>query len=98
MVAEEVLVQVATERATAAARNFKATCGEHGDFIWQNCGHHSTQVKRQMRDQFSTGERDTIRERLGPEERELFDNALAGWYVPTDAELKCWLAIVRREA
>lgn len=92
---EICLIPPSIERVIIVARNFKATCTEHGDFIKQEFGHHMTLVTRQLSDRLSKAEWKAVKERLAPDERKLLADALKGVYFPNEDEIRRWEAIGR---
>lgn len=102
MIAEFCLIPPSLERIISVARNFKATCETHGDFITQRFGHHMSTTATQILERLSNievskAEWEAIKRRLSPEERKRLTDALRGFYFPQEEELSRWESLLRNE-
>lgn len=79
----------------AIGRDFRATCPQHGDFIYQNPdGHHSTSTKSKLRSEFNDAEIARIKSQLDSQSRKRFEDALGGWRIPTQEEVDVWKSML----
>ncbi|MGZ5095926.1 MAG: hypothetical protein ACXWCP_27800 [Burkholderiales bacterium] len=93
MVAEEMLVSIATDEVAAATRNFVATCPTHGRFGWQKPGNHGTLQEANLKRMFLK-HRATLKARLSKAEWKRFNRAMNGKIASTNEDVARWRAIL----
>jgi hypothetical protein len=85
---EEVITDLGGGKVTGVMRSFIVNCPVHGERAIQRAAGHATQSK--LKEEFSKAERVIVKRKLDDDERQVFDKAIRGRYLPNPEQIKRW--------